>query len=289
MKNTLVMKLVMQHLKPLAFSLFFTAAMTSLVWLTMTYGSLNAVPIAAGICAVLYSVIAIAALVNLFKGNKLFSGASADVLSVSTQKSICVIGVTAALPALIYCGIFAYLVRSYDYSEAAAATVSSFEQVELSVFGSSKIWDAINSAHSSPVSNFTPVPEATEKEIDFGPYMADLQVRIKKAWFPPKCSSSNHAIVDFTASKDGKVSNVRIFQKTGNDIADKAAIAAVENASMGPLPEGAPESVSIRFTFDYNVFSSDGNPLDTEGNPILGDTFSSSSDTFSSSSSDSID
>jgi TonB family protein len=95
--------------------------------------------------------------------------------------------------------------------------------------------------------------------MDFGPYTADLQRRIKKHWFPPKGFETKRVVVVFKVQSDGTMSNLRLDRSSGVAIADKAALDAVENASpLRPLPEGAPPDVGIQFTFDYNVFSGGG-------------------------------
>jgi len=88
---------------------------------------------------------------------------------------------------------------------------------------------------------------------DFGPYMADMQRRIKRAWFPPKGNESKRVVVQFKISNDGHMSDLSIEHSSGLAIADQAALKAVENAApFGPPP--GPIKDPIQFTFDYNVF-----------------------------------
>lgn len=95
------------------------------------------------------------------------------------------------------------------------------------------------------------------EEIDFGPYMADLQRTIKRAWFPPKESKSKSVVVVFKIHVDGSLSDVKIQLSSGVEIADDAALRAVVNAApFRPLPKGAKENISVQFKFDYNVFTS---------------------------------
>jgi TonB family protein len=98
-----------------------------------------------------------------------------------------------------------------------------------------------------------------QADVDFGPYMADLQRRIKRAWFPPKGNESKRVVVIFKVHKGGELSNLRIGTSSGVAIADNAALKAVENAApFRPLPAGASDDVDIQFTFDYNVFTGGG-------------------------------
>jgi TonB family protein len=92
------------------------------------------------------------------------------------------------------------------------------------------------------------------KDVDFGPYMANLQHRIKRAWFPPKGSGSERAVAQFKVSKEGEVSDLHIYKSSHVKIFDDAALEAVKDAHFEPLPAGASDSVDVQFTFDYNVW-----------------------------------
>lgn len=97
------------------------------------------------------------------------------------------------------------------------------------------------------------VPQA---DVDFGPYMSDLQKRIKSAWLPPKGCESKRVVVVFKVHRGGELSNQRIDHSSGVAVADQAALKALENAApFRPLPAGSSENVDIQFTFDYNVFN----------------------------------
>lgn len=99
----------------------------------------------------------------------------------------------------------------------------------------------------------------SQKDVDFGPYMADLQRRIKRHWFPPRGQENRRVVVVFKIHTHGELSNLRIERSSGMDSADQAALAAVQNAApFRPLPDGAPSVVDIQFTFDYNVFTGGG-------------------------------
>jgi TonB family protein len=99
----------------------------------------------------------------------------------------------------------------------------------------------------------------TEREVDFSLYMANLQRRIKRAWFPPKCPSSKRITVRFNISRNGTLHNLKLVSPSGESLNDQAAMKAVMNAApFAPLPDGSPEDVDIEFKFDYNVFNSTG-------------------------------
>jgi TonB family protein len=93
------------------------------------------------------------------------------------------------------------------------------------------------------------------KNIDFGPYMAELQRRIKRNWTPPKDPMSRQVIVEFTIARSGELGTVRLSKSSGLSLNDQAAISAIRAAApYPPLPKGADETVDIQFTFDYRIF-----------------------------------
>lgn len=94
------------------------------------------------------------------------------------------------------------------------------------------------------------------REPDFGPYMRELQRRIKMNWDPPKGNESKRVVLLFKIARDGRLLSVRVFKSSGVPNADKAALSAVElTAPFKPLPpEFKGGSIDIQFTFDYNVF-----------------------------------
>lgn len=99
-------------------------------------------------------------------------------------------------------------------------------------------------------------------DVDFGPYMAELQRRIKRAWFPPKSHESDRVQVVFKVHSNGTMSSLRLLEESDFAESNQAAMKAIQNAApFRPLPDGAPQVVDIQFTFDYNVFK--GGPKDS--------------------------
>ena len=98
------------------------------------------------------------------------------------------------------------------------------------------------------------------REPDFGPYMRELQRRIKMNWDPPKGNESKRVVLMFKIAKDGRLLSCNVFKSSGLPNADKAAINAVQaSAPFKPLPpEFKGPSIDIQFTFDYNVFGASG-------------------------------
>lgn len=98
------------------------------------------------------------------------------------------------------------------------------------------------------------------REPDFGPYMRELQRRIKMNWDPPKGNESKRVVLLFKIAKDGRLLSCRVFKSSGLPNADRAALSAVElTAPFRPLPaDFRGGSIDIQFTFDYNVFGASG-------------------------------
>lgn len=98
------------------------------------------------------------------------------------------------------------------------------------------------------------------REPDFGPYMRELQRRIKMNWDPPKGNESKRVVLLFKIARDGRLLSLRVFKSSGIPNADRAALSAVElTAPFRPLPaDFRGGSIDIQFTFDYNVFGASG-------------------------------
>ncbi len=93
-------------------------------------------------------------------------------------------------------------------------------------------------------------------EPDFGPYLAELQRRIRRNWTPPDDREDKSVVLLFSISRDGRLLSVNVKRSSGFANADAAARAAVErSAPFRPLPpEYRNNSISVEFTFDYNVY-----------------------------------
>lgn len=94
-------------------------------------------------------------------------------------------------------------------------------------------------------------------EVDFAPYMRELQRRIKSNWHPPVNYDSKRVSVFMKIDKAGNLLACSIYQSSGYKNADKSVLDAVyETAPFRPLPEEYNgKTVDIIFTFDYYVFS----------------------------------
>lgn len=111
-----------------------------------------------------------------------------------------------------------------------------------------------NTAVTVAPARMEPMP-MDSSNVDFGPFMAELQRRIKRAWLPPRGHESDKVQVQFKIHNNGALSDLRVSKSEGIALSDRAALAAVQNAApFGPLPTGSPGSVDVQFTFDYDVF-----------------------------------
>lgn len=94
-------------------------------------------------------------------------------------------------------------------------------------------------------------------EPDFGPYIAELQRRIKRNWNPPASDRSKRVVAIFTIGRDGRLLELKIQQGSGVKVADDAALAAVRlSAPFRPLPANyRKQSIDVQFIFDYDVYT----------------------------------
>lgn len=158
-------------------------------------------------------------------------------------------------------------------SDGAASKLNISEYVACFSLMRSDHTSAPAASHPSPTVHPLPyVPPRSEQtsstsnnsnnstgRADFGPYMADLQRRLKRAWFPPRGLESKLVKVMFKVHRNGEMSHLRISTSSGFPLADQAALKACENGSpFRPLPPGSPDNVDIVFTFDYKAFSGGG-------------------------------
>ena len=94
-------------------------------------------------------------------------------------------------------------------------------------------------------------------EPDFGPYINELQRRIKRNWTPPSSDRSKRVVALFTVGRNGQLLGVRIKAPSGSPAADEAALSAVRaSAPFRPLPANyRGNTIDIEFIFDYDVYT----------------------------------
>ena len=93
------------------------------------------------------------------------------------------------------------------------------------------------------------------KSPQWGPYMRELESKIKRNWHPPKGDTSKRVVLLFKIGRRGELLSVRVSKPSGSSANDQAAMSAVQmSAPFRALPpEFTGSSVEIEFTFDYNV------------------------------------
>lgn len=93
------------------------------------------------------------------------------------------------------------------------------------------------------------------KSPQWGPYMRELESRIKRNWHPPKGDTSKRVVLLFKIGRRGELLSAKVSKPSGSSANDQAAMSAVQmSAPFKALPpEFTGSSVEIEFTFDYNV------------------------------------
>ena len=90
-------------------------------------------------------------------------------------------------------------------------------------------------------------------ETDLYAYMNDLDSRIKQNWHAKILSNSYKIVVYLKISKEGKLLSSSILLSSRNQEADMAALRAVNDTPIYPLPKAYNKDfIEIQFTFVYN-------------------------------------
>ncbi len=108
------------------------------------------------------------------------------------------------------------------------------------------------STHTSAAMNGKAPAAVSPKSLDpTSLYMARMQRRLKRAWFPPKSNESSSVKVRFKIDKDGNVLDPKVLG-TVDPAQARAALQAIKDACpLPPLPTVLRPDVDIEFTFDY--------------------------------------
>lgn len=242
---------------------YFTISACSLIWMLANYGGVNFISTMIVLPAFGYLALHLISFINVVKKDKFLVGSSVDVLSLGAQRFIHRVGLLLPLPVLLYVASFGFCVFSYNETDATTtARVNEFASCEQAMFGKSVIWNYLSDraiciyAEPAPVEEPLVTDNNVRDGVNFQPYMNDMQRRIKRAWFPPKCSDSQCSKVKFKVDRDGYVSDLKMVEHASSRLQDEAALKAVFNAQpFRPLPQGAPSKVDVEFSFDYNIFT----------------------------------
>ena len=83
-------------------------------------------------------------------------------------------------------------------------------------------------------------------------YLATMMLMIRRAWNQNQ-GATGVAVVKFTIQRDGRLTNVEVFKKSGIETLDIAAQRAVlATRSLPPLPDAFPNpTLTVRLNFEY--------------------------------------
>lgn len=174
------------------------------------------------------------------------------------------LGKTQALPKGATYSIKLVIARDGAFSiETISGDAIAVEKLpEIKAILKSESFEPPPAGYPSPLAlnaSFSPTssqPSVTAQEVDFGPYMKELQHKIKAHWWPPRFDKTVQTIAIFKVWSDGHMSDLKITTDPKSSDAESAATTALSLASpFQPLPDGAPNDVDIQFTFDYNILS----------------------------------
>ena len=144
----------------------------------------------------------------------------------------------------------------YNKSDAlvSSSKISSTERVIPDTV-SELVYHYFSKNINASNNNFFENGKTNISDVDFAPYMKELQRRIKLNWNPPKANSAQKTIVSMKIAKNGMLLANKIKQSSGSPSMDNAALIAIElTAPFRPLPSDYNgQFVDIDFTFDYST------------------------------------
>lgn len=104
--------------------------------------------------------------------------------------------------------------------------------------------------------------------------MDRVKRKLTEAWRPFGLGW-NSSTVRFHIAHDGTISGAKIVKSTGDKEFDVQALMATRGVNIGELPTGAPDSVDVEFTFDWN-FGNSHNQSNSTSNRAADDVASES-------------
>jgi TonB family protein len=100
----------------------------------------------------------------------------------------------------------------------------------IALFGASCFPAASIPEEHNPVSNASSGKLVTVKTTDTKA-SKELEVRLKRAWFPTSLRTEKAVVLSFKTDKTGNPLNLEIIQSSGNSTVDQAAVKAVNRAA----------------------------------------------------------
>jgi tetratricopeptide (TPR) repeat protein len=90
--------------------------------------------------------------------------------------------------------------------------------------------------------------------VDYAPFIAKLEKRIRWNWFPPQQPNSAQIIAVFRLMPDGNISHLRLTKLSPSLVANQKAIAAIQNsAPFMNVPSRCHDYAEVQFIFDYEL------------------------------------
>ncbi|HEY9867701.1 MAG TPA: TonB family protein [Candidatus Obscuribacterales bacterium] len=99
-------------------------------------------------------------------------------------------------------------------------------------------------------------PQSAPSQVDYRPYMKDLEKRIRAAWVRPKNQKFMPVGTTFKILRSGQIKDVKVALSSGDSKVDRAAVNALYLVKAQPLPARAAEYVKVKFVFENNNGSS---------------------------------
>lgn|GEM_PF-1857423 len=94
------------------------------------------------------------------------------------------------------------------------------------------------------------------KGVDFGPYYADLERRIRPNWSPNSTDRKKYVVVVVHITRDGYMKSLKLGDNSGSSSANAAALKAIKlSAPFAALPKDYPgRTVGLNIFFDKQFF-----------------------------------
>jgi len=90
-------------------------------------------------------------------------------------------------------------------------------------------------------------PPASAENIDYIPYMQDIQRHVRRFW---QALQSCRVGIEFTIHRNGQISNLKVIETSGSEQADASVLRAIEQSLPLRSPPGNSDNVDMKMTFE---------------------------------------